>query len=259
MSKPNQYGRRYEGKVALITGATKGIGFAIAERLGLEGAAVAICSRKQKNVDEAVNALKAKGVTHVVGFPIHVGTSEAREQLIQATVKHFGRIDVLVSNVALNPVMGPMLDVTTESVWDKIMDVNVKSHFFLVKSALPHMPAGGNVIIIASYAGYLPNPLLGAYSVSKTALLGLTKVLATELAPRQIRVNCVAPGIIKTNFSEALWKSDAAADVTLKDIPLQRFGLPEECASCVAFLASADGAFMTGEVLLPTGGVHARL
>jgi len=251
--------KRFEGKVAIVTGATAGIGLAIAERLGQEGASLVICSRKQKNVDTAVQHLKQLGIRHVIGLALHVGTDAARGQLIDETVKAFGRIDVLVSNVANNPVMGPMMDVTTEDVWSKIMDINVKSHFFLVKSALPHMSKGSSVVFVSSYAGYIGNPLLGVYSVSNTALLGLTRVLSRELAPSGVRVNCIAPGIIKTKFSEALWKADEVGEIALKDIPMNRFGSPDECAGVVAFLASDDASYVTGETVVAAGGIPARL
>jgi len=250
--------RRFEDKVVLITGATRGIGLATAERLGKEGGTVVICSRQKENVDEAVAKLKSQGI-NVHGIVCHVGTAEQRKKLIAETVAKYKRIDVLVSNVAVNPVMGPMLDATTEQAWDKIFDVNVKSHFFLIKEALPYMPKGSSIIIVSSYAGYLPSPILGAYSVSKTALLGLTKVLARELAPRGIRVNCLAPGVIKTKFSEALWKDEEIAELQMKDIPLQRFGTSEECAGAVAFLGSSDADYITGETVLAAGGIHARL
>lgn len=250
--------QRFEGKVALITGATRGIGFACAERLGKEGAQVVICSRGKDAVDKAVSELKSKGIK-VHGVVCHVGTAAQRKALIDETVSKFKRIDVLVSNVAVNPVMGSMIDSTNEQAWDKIFDINVKSHFFLVKEALPHMSSGSSIILVSSYAGYLAAPVLGAYSVSKTALLGLNKALSRELAPRGIRVNCLAPGVIKTKFSEALWKNEDVAEIQLKDIPLGRFGTSEECAGAVAYLGSSDSSYVTGEVLVVAGGIHARL
>jgi len=247
-----------EGKIALVTGATRGIGFSIAERLGLSGAHVVICSRSQKNVDDAVRALQNQGIK-VTGLAIHVGTAAARSQLVQATVAIAGKIDILVSNVAVNPVFGPMLQSTSESAWDKIFDVNVKSHFFLVKECLPYMKEGSNILIVSSYAGYTPNPFLGAYSVSKTALLALTKVMATELAGKGIRVNCVAPGIIKTKFSEKLWNNEDDGSSTLSSIPMQRFGQPHEVGALACFLCSDDASYITGETVVVAGGVQSRL
>jgi len=253
-----------EGKVALVTGATLGIGYSIAERLGLSGAHVVICSRSQKNVDTAVQSLQAKGIK-VTGLAIHVGTSEARSKLVRAAVDAAGKIDILVSNVAVNPVFGPMIQTTDEKSWDKIFDVNVKSHFFLVKEVLPHMPKGGSVLIISSYAGYTPSPMLGAYSVSKTSLISLTKVLGTELASRGIRVNGIAPGVIQTKFSEMLWKHDApGTDLTnpgegKQAIPLGRYGVPDEIGSLGCFLCSDDASYITGETIVAAGGVQSRL
>jgi dehydrogenase/reductase SDR family protein 4 len=206
-----------------------------------------------------VNALESKGI-QVTGLAIHVGTSEARDRLVKATVAATGEIDILVSNVAVNPVFGPMVQVTDEKSWDKVFDVNVKSHFFLIKSCLPFMTAGSAVLIVSSYAGYTPNPFLGAYSVSKTALISLTKVLGTELASRQIRINCVAPGVIKTKFSEALWKGkDAETDAQLKDIPLARYGEPDEVGALACFLCSNDASYITGETVVVAGGIQSRL
>lgn len=248
-----------EGKVALVTGATKGIGYAIAERLGLSGAHVFICSRGQANVDEAVASLSARGIK-VTGLAVHVGSSAARSKLVAAVIAAVGRIDILVSNVAVNPIFGPMFSVTDEGSWDKVFDVNVKSHFFLVKECLPFMQAGAAVLIVSSYAGYTPNPFLGAYSVSKTALISLTKVMGTELAHRGIRVNCVAPGVIKTKFSEQLWKGESgAAETNLKDIPLGRFGEPDEVGALGCFLCSDDASYITGETVVVAGGVQSRL
>jgi len=174
-------------------------------------------------------------------------------------VSRFGKIDILVSNVACNPVFGPMVDATDEKSWDKIFDLNVKAAFLLIKQCIPHIPPNGSIVLIASYAAYNPNENLGAYSVSKTALVGLTKVLAKDLASKQIRVNCVAPGLIETQFSEAIWKNDTILNKLLEDTPLKRMGKSWEIAGPVAFLVSDDSSFVTGETLCVTGGVSSRL
>eukprot|EP01006_Ploeotia_vitrea_P020605 TRINITY_DN52904_c0_g1_i1.p1 TRINITY_DN52904_c0_g1~~TRINITY_DN52904_c0_g1_i1.p1 ORF type:complete len:263 (-),score=106.38 TRINITY_DN52904_c0_g1_i1:216-965(-) len=248
-----------DGKVALVTGSTKGIGLACALRLGLDGASVVVCSRRQKNVDDAVQLLKDKGVADVFGIAVHVGKSADQERLVAAVVERYGRVDVFVSNVATNPAMGTMLESTTEKIWDVVFSTNVKSHFFLTKRLVPHMKAGSNIVFISSYAGYLPSPILGVYSLTKTTLLALTRVLSRELGPRGIRVNCLAPGIIKTRFSRALWTNDAIAKHYKREIALQQFGTPEQCAGVVAFLASDDAAYVTGETILASGGIPARL
>lgn len=138
--------------------------------------------------------------------------------------------------------------------------MNVKSHFFLVRECVPYMAKGSSILIVSSYAGYTPTPILGAYSVSKTALISLTKVLATELAPRGIRINCVAPGVIKTKFSEALWKGkEPESDAQLKDIPMGRYGEPDEVGALGCFLCSNDASYITGETVVVAGGIQSRL
>jgi len=249
--------RRLVGKVAIVTGGTAGIGLAIAERLAAEGASVVICSRRKDNVEQATKQLRDQKL-EVTGVVCHVGTADARKTLIAETMKKYKRIDILVSNVACNPVMGSMVDVTDEKAWDKIFDLNAKAAFFLARECVPHMVPGSSIVFVASYAAYNGSEMLGAYSVSKTALVGITKVLSKDLGPRGIRVNCLAPGIIKTAFSEALWKTDAAAE-RVTEIPVRRFGEPKEMGGPVAFLVSDDASYITGETLLAAGGITARL
>uniref|UniRef100_A0A2K5U9H1 Dehydrogenase/reductase 4 n=1 Tax=Macaca fascicularis TaxID=9541 RepID=A0A2K5U9H1_MACFA len=192
-------------KVALVTASTDGIGFAIARRLAQDGAHVVVSSRKQQNVDQAVATLQGEGLS-VTGTVCHVGKAEDRERLVATAVKLHGGIDILVSNAAVNPFFGSLMDIT-EEVWDKTLDINVKAPALMTKAVVPEMEkqGGGSVVIVASIAAFSPFPGLSPYSVSKTALLGLTKTLAIELAPRNIRVNCIAPGLIKTSFSRMLW------------------------------------------------------
>nr|XP_031309321.1 dehydrogenase/reductase SDR family member 4 isoform X2 [Camelus dromedarius] len=194
-----------ENKVALVTASTDGIGLAIAQRLAQDGARVVLSSRKQENVDRAVAALQGEGLS-VTGTVCHVGKAEDRERLVATAVKLHGGVDILISNAAVNPVFGNIMDVT-EEVWDKVLDINVKATALLTKAVVPEMEkrGGGSVVIVASIGAYSPFPGLGPYNVSKTALLGLTKNLARELAQRNIRVNCLAPGLIKTSFSQLLW------------------------------------------------------
>ncbi|XP_032337639.1 dehydrogenase/reductase SDR family member 4-like isoform X3 [Camelus ferus] len=194
-----------ENKVALVTASTDGIGLAIAQRLAQDGARVVLSSRKQENVDRAVAALQGEGLS-VTGTVCHVGKAEDRERLVATAVKLHGGVDILISNAAVNPVFGNIMDVT-EEVWDKVLDINVKATALLIKAVVPEMEkrGGGSVVIVASIGAYSPFPGLGPYNVSKTALLGLTKNLARELAQRNIRVNCLAPGLIKTSFSQLLW------------------------------------------------------
>lgn len=197
--------RRLEGKVCVVTASTDGIGLAIVKRLGLEGAKVVVSSRKQANVDEAVKFLKSQGIKDVLGVVCHVAKASDRNKLFEETVKKFGGIDHLVSNAAVNPAAGPVLE-TEEGVWDKIFEVNVKASFLLAKEVKPYIQkrGGGSIVFISSIGGYIPNTVLGAYSVSKTVLFGLTKAAALECVKDNIRVNCVAPGVVKTRFASAV-------------------------------------------------------
>ncbi|XP_032199770.1 dehydrogenase/reductase SDR family member 2, mitochondrial-like isoform X1 [Mustela erminea] len=240
-------------KVAVITGSTKGIGFAIARRLAQDGAHVVISSRKQQNVDQAVATLQGEGLS-VTGTVCHVGKAEDRERLVATALEHCGGVDFLVCVAGVNPLVGSTLG-ASEQVWDKILDVNVKSPALLLSQLLPHMEnrGTGSVVLVSSMVAYVPIPKLGVYNTSKTALLGLCKSLAVELAPKGIRVNCLVPGIIKTEFSQ-VEKSLPYLLPDLNDIyGLQRFGEPEECAGIVAFLCSPDASYITGENIVVAG------
>uniref|UniRef100_A0A2K6CDB6 Dehydrogenase/reductase 4 n=1 Tax=Macaca nemestrina TaxID=9545 RepID=A0A2K6CDB6_MACNE len=207
-------------KVALVTASTDGIGFAIARRLAQDGAHVVVSSRKQQNVDQAVATLQGEGLS-VTGTVCHVGKAEDRERLVATAVKLHGGIDILVSNAAVNPFFGSLMDIT-EEVWDK-------APALMTKAVVPEMEkrGGGSVVIVASIAAFSPFPGLSPYNVSKTALLGLTKTLAIELAPRNIRVNCLAPGLIKTSFSRMVRKESSASHWNpLKGIHLLGQGSP---------------------------------
>ncbi|XP_015446146.1 dehydrogenase/reductase SDR family member 2, mitochondrial [Pteropus alecto] len=242
-------------KVAVITGSTKGIGFAIARRLAQDGAHVVISSRKQQNVNQAVATLQREGLS-VTGTVCHVGKAEDREQLVSKALEHSGGVDFLVCNAAVNPLVGSILG-TSEQIWDKILDVNVKSPALLLSQMLPHMEKRGKgaVILVSSVAAYLPLVELGVYNVSKTALLSLTRVLAMELAPKGIRVNSLVPGIIETDFSKVVstWKQSLRS-LTLCSVLLpSRFGQPEDCAGLASFLCSPDASYITGENIVVAG------
>jgi len=251
--------RKHEGKVAIVTASTDGIGLAIAERLGMEGAKVMVSSRKMDKVSSAVSDLKSKGII-CEGIPCHVGSATDREALVEAAIGNFGGIDILVSNAAANPHMGSILD-CDEGSWDKIFDVNVKSALMLTQLCVPHMIErdGGAIVYVTSIAGYVPINLLGAYSVSKTALLGLTKVVSSAVCDDNIRVNGVAPGIIQTKFSSALWQNEDVAERTMEQIPLGRFGEGKDIAGVTSFLCSDDAAYITGETIVAAGGMTSHL
>ncbi|XP_042441579.1 short-chain dehydrogenase/reductase SDRA-like isoform X2 [Zingiber officinale] len=204
--------RRLEGKVAIVTASTQGIGFAIAERLGLEGAAVVVSSRKQNNVDEAVEKLRSKGI-EVIGAVCHVSNPQHRKDLVEKTVQKYGRIDIVVSNAAANPSVDGIL-YTKESTLDKLWDINVKSSILILQAAASYLQKGSSVILISSIAGYHPQASMAMYGVTKTALLGLTKALASEMSP-DTRVNCIAPGFVPTHFANFITNNDAMIEVTV--------------------------------------------
>ncbi|XP_047475410.1 dehydrogenase/reductase SDR family member 4-like [Penaeus chinensis] len=251
--------RSLAGKVAIVTASTDGIGLAIARRLGEDGAHVVVSSRKQANVDKAVAELEGIGCS-VAGIPCHVAKADDRETLVSKTVEKFGGIDILVSNAAVNPTVGGVLD-CPEAIWDKIFEVNVKNALQLSQLVVPHMQnqKGGAIVYVSSIAGFHPMNLLGAYSVSKTALLGLTKAVAQQVASDNIRVNCVAPGIVKTKFSSALVENPALLEKVTEQVPLGRIAEPHEMAGVVSFLCSNDASYITGETYIAAGGMPSRL
>jgi dehydrogenase/reductase SDR family protein 4 len=268
MSASNQrICRRLKDRVAIVTGATKGIGEAIAERLGREGAKVVISSRQQTNVDETITRLRSIGID-AEGIVCHVGKSDDCKRLVQFALEKYGRIDILVNNAGINPHVGDILEISEEK-WDRLFDVNVKAGFMLSQLVVPHMEkvGGGSIVFNSSYSAYQLPPMISSYGVSKTTLLGLTKALANTLALKNIRVNCIAPGMIKTNFSRVLWDGedkrsadkDYSARFLLNVIPMKRLGLPEECASTVAFLVSNDASYITGETVVISGGIKAPI
>lgn len=218
-----------------------------------------ISSRKEQNVEKAVKQLKDLGL-QVHGIKCHVGNADDRNRLYEEAVKQFGGIDILVSNAAVNPEAGQVLD-CSEQAWDKIFDINVKCSFLLAKEVLPHLKkrGGGSIVFVSSIAGFQPFSLLGAYSVSKTALFGLTKAASQDLAQDNIRVNCLAPGVVKTRFSSALHETDEAQEAAVSMIPMKRLAEPDEMGGVVAFLVSDDASYITGETVVAAGGMASRL
>ncbi len=245
-----------QGKVAIVTGGSRGIGRAVAERLARAGARVVVSSRKLENAEEAAQAIQAAG-GEALAIAAHVGYTDQVEALVARTLETYGRIDILVNNAATNPHFGPILT-ADEGQWDKILDTNVKSAFRVTQAVVPHMQAqgGGKIINMASVAGLRPSPLMGVYSVSKAALIMLTQVLAVELAPHNIQVNAIAPGVIKTRFSQVLWQTPQIAEPILQRTPLGRFGEPEDVAGLALFLASPASDYITGAVFVVDGGMN---
>lgn len=255
--------RSLAGRVAICSGATDGMGFTMAERLAVDGAHVVVSSRNQKNVDEAVAKIRAQGLS-CSGITCHVGSPEDRKKLIESTVAEFGGFDILLSNAAVNPDSGRIMK-CTEETWDKIFDVNVKSQFFFIKESVPHLEkrnGRGSIILVSSIGGYMPiaaKEFLGAYALSKTSLLGLTKVLAMELGEKGIRVNCIAPGLIETRFGDILVNDKRMPNIISKATCLKRNGRAEEIAGLAAFLASDDASYVTGENICVAGGAPSPL
>lgn len=243
-----------DGKVALVTGASKGIGFEIAEIFAAAGAKVVLSSRKQDALDEMADKLRCQGY-EATGIACNVGHMEELPLLVEKTVALYGQIDILVNNAAVNPVFGPVHETSLE-VFDKIMNVNVKAAFELCRLCYPHLRKsnGASVINISSIGGLSPEPGLGIYSVSKAALISLTKVFAKEWGDSKIRVNAICPGLIKTKFSEALWSNDKIMEVILKQLAIKRPGTSEEIGAMALFLASGASSYTTGAVLTADGG-----
>jgi NAD(P)-dependent dehydrogenase (short-subunit alcohol dehydrogenase family) len=243
------------GRVAVITGSSRGIGRSSAELLAKLGAKVVISSRKADACEAAAEAIrKAGGDAHVI--PCNISRRAEVEALISGSIAHYGKVDILVCNAAVNPYYGPLLDITDEA-FDKIMSSNVRSNIWLCKLAIPQMAerGGGSVIIISSIGGLRGSTVIGAYGISKAADFGLCRSLAGEWGPQGVRVNCVAPGLVKTNFARALWEDEERLKRRCATTPLRRIGEPDEIAGAVAYLASDASSFMTGQTIVVDGGV----
>ena len=242
------------GKVAIISGASRGIGEAIALAYAQAGAAVVLTSRKLENVGPVAEKIKASG-GQALALAAHAGQQAEAEAVVAQAAAAFGRVDIVVNNAGTNPHFGPLL--TAEgSHWDKIFEVNVKGYFYLAKAAAPVMrkQGGGKIINVASIAGINPGPMMGVYSTSKAAVIMLTKVLAVELGPENIQVNALAPGFIRTRFSAALWGNPSLKQMLEKATPQRRIAQPEELSGAALYLASDASSFTTGSVLVVDGG-----
>lgn len=243
------------GKVAIVTGSTKGIGRAIAEALARAGARVVISSRNQDKCEEVANLITSEGF-EAVPIACHIGKRQDVEHLVSETRSRCGQIDVLVCNAAVNPYYGPMAKLTDE-VFTKVIDSNVRSNIWLCNLILPEMAGrkDGSVIIVSSIGGLRGSLNLGVYAISKAADFQLARNLAVEWGPHNIRVNCIAPGIVRTDFARALWENPDILTRAEAATPLRRIGEPDDISGAAVFLASQASRWMTGQVLVIDGGV----
>jgi len=244
-----------QDRVAIVTGASRGIGSAIADALAHRGAKVVLSSRKQADLDAEAERLNAVYPGAATAFAAHAGKPEDLERLVDATLERHGRIDILVNNAATNPYFGLSLDADL-GAWDKTFDVNVRGVFALTKLVVNRYLGqhGGSIVNVASVGGIRAAFGLGIYNITKAAVIHMTRQLALELGPSGIRVNAVAPGLVKTRFAEALWGNEEILSRVLQSTALGRIGSPPEIGRVVAFLASDEASFITGEVVVIDGG-----
>lgn len=243
------------GKVAIVTGASRGIGQAIAETYAQAGAKVVISSRKQDSLDGVAEELRAKG-GEVLPVAAHNGNKDALFALVQRTVEAYGRVDILVNNAATNPHFGTLLD-AEDSMWQKTIEVNLMGNVWLTQAVVSHMRknGAGKIINVASVVGLRPGPFQGIYSITKAGIISLTKTLAMELGADNIQVNAIAPGLIKTHFARTIWENEELANRSIEHTPAGRIGMPADIAGVALFLASSASDYATGEVIVIDGGL----
>lgn len=241
-------------KVAVVTGSSRGIGRAIAEMFARAGAKVVVSSRTAEACEPVATAIRKAGGQALV-IPCHIGRKTDLQNLVDETLSHWGRIDILICNAAINPVYGPMSELTDEA-FDKIMGTNVRSTWQLCEMVLPGMAesGGGAVVVLSSIAGIRGNAVIGCYGISKAAEAALARNLAVEWGPRNIRVNALAPGLVKTDFARALWEDPERLERAENMTPLRRIGEPDDIAATALFLASDAAAYITGQTIVADGG-----
>ena len=242
------------GKAAVVTGSTKGIGKAIAEAMAAAGAKVVISSRKAEACAAAASAIEEGGGT-AIALPCNISRKAELRALVDRTLDRWGRIDVLVCNAAVNPHFGPLAEIT-DAAYDKTLDTNVKSTLWLCNMVIPQMAArnDGVVIIVSSIGGLKGHAKLGAYAISKAADIQLARNLAVEWGRSNVRVNCIAPGLVRTDMARALWEDSENLARALETYPLGRIGEPEDIAGAAVFLAARAGSFITGQTIVIDGG-----
>ena len=243
-----------QGKIALVTGSTKGIGKAIASRMAEQGAQVVVSSRNQELCDEVAGEINATGGT-AIGIACNINYKEQLENLVKQTEIQLGSIDILVCNAAINPYFGPSQEIS-DSAFDKVMHANIGSVHKLCQLVIPSMAGngGGSVIIVSSIGGLKGSDALGAYAISKAADMQIARNLAVEWGPKNVRINCIAPGLVRTDFARALWENPEIYAATVSKYPLRRIGEPDEIAGTAVLLASDAGSFTTGQTIVIDGG-----
>jgi NAD(P)-dependent dehydrogenase (short-subunit alcohol dehydrogenase family) len=260
-SRFNQQGRAMSlfdltGKVAIITGSSRGIGKAIAERMAEHGAKVVISSRKPGPCEEVAASINnARGADTAISVPANISSKADLKNLVDETCQQLGKVDIVVCNAASNPYYGPMAGIEDDQ-FRKILENNVIANHWLINFAVPQMieRKDGAIVIVSSIGGLRGSPVIGAYNVSKAADFQLARNLAVEYGPHNVRVNCIAPGLIRTDFAKALWENPETLKRATSGAPLRRIGEPDEIAGAAVFLASAAGSFMTGQALVVDGG-----
>jgi NAD(P)-dependent dehydrogenase (short-subunit alcohol dehydrogenase family) len=243
------------GKIAIVTGASRGIGLAIATHYAEAGMKVVISSRKQDALDAAAEELRATGAD-VTPIAAHNGNKEALQNLVAQTIETYGGVDILVNNAATNPHFGTLLE-AEDSLWQKTIEVNLLGNVWLTQAAVRSMRerAGGKIINIASVNGLRPGSMQGIYSITKAGVINLTQTLAMELAADNIQVNAIAPGLVKTRFAQALWEDETIYASIVNRTPQKRIGEPDDIAGMALYLAAPASSFTTGQVFVIDGGV----
>ena len=245
------------GQVAVITGSSRGIGRAIAERMAQHGARVVISSRKAPACQAVADSINAEhGAGRAIAIPANISSKADLEHLMSETRRQFGQIDILVCNAASNPYYGPQAGIADEQ-FRKILDNNIIANHWLISLAAPQMieRRAGSIIIVSSIGGLRGSSVIGAYCISKAADMQLARNLAVEYGPHNVRVNCIAPGLIKTDFARALWEDETMLTERMTTTPLRRIGEPDEIAGAAVFLASRAGSYVTGQSIVVDGGV----
>ena len=243
------------GKVAVVTGSTKGIGKAIAEALAAHGAKVVVSSRKIETCEQVAAEITSAG-GEAIAVACHIAHKDQLQNLVDVTRSKWGHIDIVVANAAVNPYYGSSLDIS-DSAFEKVMACNIQSNTWLCQMVIPEMQArkDGAIIIVSSIGGLKGSSVIGAYCISKAADMQIARNLAVEFGPDNIRVNCIAPGLVKTDFARALWENPEAAEQRIAATPLRRLGDPSDIAGAAVYLASVAGSWITGQTIVVDGGV----